>query len=42
MVDHYYHNDLDDSIVSKMCKFADDTKLCLRARNPDDISKLYG
>ena len=23
-----------------MCKFADDTKLCHRARNPDDIMEL--
>ena len=31
-----YINDLDTNIVSKMSKFADDTKLCQRARNPDD------
>ena len=30
-------NDLDTNIVSKMSKFADDTKLCHRARNLDDI-----
>ena len=30
-------NDLDINIVSKMSKFADDTKLCHRARNPDDL-----
>ena len=24
-----------------MSKFADDTKLCHRARNPDDITKLH-
>ena len=32
-----YINDLDTDIVSKVSKFADDTKLCHRARNPDDI-----
>ena len=32
-----YINDLDINIVKKMSKFADDTKLCHRARNPDDI-----
>ena len=35
-----YINDLDINIVSKMSKFANDTKLCHRARNPDDIMKL--
>ena len=35
-----YINDLDTNIVSKMLKFADDTKLCHRARNPDDIMEL--
>ena len=35
-----YINDLDIGIVSKMCKFADDTKLCHRARNPNDIMEL--
>ena len=35
-----YINDRDTNIVSKMSKFADDTKLCLRARNPDDIMEL--
>ena len=33
-------NDLDTNIVSKMSKFADDTKLCHTARNPDDITEL--
>ena len=33
-------NDLDIGIVSQMSKFADDTKLCHRARNPDDIMEL--
>ena len=33
-------NDLDTNVVSKMLKFADDTKLCHRARNPDDIMEL--
>ena len=32
-----YINDLDTNIVIKMYKFADDTKLCHRARNPDHI-----
>ena len=32
-----YINDLDIIIVSKMSKFADNTKLCHRARNPDDV-----
>ena len=35
-----YINDLDTNVVSKMSKFADDTKLCHRARNPDDIMEL--
>ena len=35
-----YINDLDINIVSKMFKFADNTKLCRRARNPDDIMEL--
>ena len=35
-----YINDLDINIVSKMSKFADDIKLCHRARNPDDIMEL--
>ena len=35
-----YTNDLDTNIISKMSKFADDTKLCRRARNPDDIMEL--
>ena len=35
-----YINDLDTNIVSKMYKFADDTKLCHRAGNPDDIMEL--
>ena len=35
-----YINDLDTNIVCKMSKFADDTKLCQRARNPDDIMEL--
>ena len=30
-------SNLDINIVSKMFKFEDDTKLCHRARNPDDI-----
>ena len=35
-----YINDLDTNIVSKMFKFADNTKLFNRARNPDDIMEL--
>ena len=35
-----YINDLDTNIVSMMSKFADDTKLCHRARNPDGIMEL--
>ena len=35
-----YINDLDINIVSKMSKFADDTKLCHRARNHDDVIEL--
>ena len=35
-----YINDLDTNMVNKMSKFADDTKLCHRARNPDDIMEL--
>ena len=35
-----YIDDLDTNIGSKMSKFADDTKLCHRARNPDDIMEL--
>ena len=35
-----YINDLDTNIVSKISKFVDDTKLCRRARNPDDIVEL--
>ena len=33
-------NDLDTNIISKMTKFADDTKLWHRARNPYDIMEL--
>ena len=35
-----YINNLDTNIVSKMSRFADDTKLCHIARNPDDIMEL--
>ena len=35
-----YINDLGINIVRKMSKFADDTKLCHSARNPDDIIEL--
>ena len=37
---YMYINDLDTNIVSKIFKFANDTKLCNRARNPDNIWKL--
>ena len=40
---HYYFLyiiDLDTNIVNKMSKFADDTKLCHAARNPDNITEL--
>ena len=33
-------NYIDTNIASKIFIFADDTKLCHRARNPDDISEL--
>ena len=39
-ISYVYINDLDINIVSKMSKFADDTKLCHRARNPYDIMEL--
>ena len=35
-----YINDIDTNIIRKMSKFADNTKLCNRARNPDDIMEL--
>ena len=35
-----YIYDLDTNIVSKMFAFSDDTKLCHRAGNPDDIMEL--
>ena len=35
-----YINDLDTNIVNKISKFVDDTRLCHRARNPDDIMEL--
>ena len=31
---------VDIGIVSKISKFVDDTKLCHRATNPDDIMEL--
>ena len=38
---YIYINDLDTNIICKLSKFADDIKLCHRARNPDDrINKL--
>ena len=35
-----YINDLDNGIVSKISKFADDTKLCHSSRHPDEILEL--
>ena len=32
-----YIDDLDNGIVSKISKFADDTKLCNISRNPDEV-----
>ena len=35
-----YINDLDTNIVRKTSKFADETKLCQRGRNPNDTMEL--
>ena len=35
-----YINDLDNSIVSKISKFVDDTKLCRSSRHPDEVLEL--
>ena len=35
-----YINDLDNGIVSKISKFADDTKLCHSSRHPDEVLEL--
>ena len=35
-----YINDQDNNVGSKISKFADDTKLCRKARHPDDIAEL--
>ena len=35
-----YINDLDNGIVSKISKFADDTKLCHSSRNPEEVLQL--
>ena len=35
-----YINNLDTNIVRNKSKFADDTKLCHKARNHDDIMEL--
>ena len=37
-----YINDLDNGIVSKISKFADDTKLCHSSRNPEEVFELQG
>ena len=37
---YIYINELDINIVSKMSKLEDDTKLCHRTRNPDDVMEL--
>ena len=35
-----YINDLDNGIVRKISKFADDTKLCHSSRNPEEVLEL--
>ena len=35
-----YINDLDNNVVSKLSKFADDTEVCHRAGKPDDVMEL--
>ena len=35
-----YINDLDSNIISKLAKFADDTKLCKNVRNVEDAVTL--
>ena len=35
-----YINDLDNGIVTKISKFADDTKLCHSSRHPDEVLEL--
>jgi ribonucleases P/MRP protein subunit RPP40 len=35
-----YVNDIDDSVSSKLIKFADDTKVCRVVTNANDIEKL--
>ena len=35
-----YINDLDNCIVSKISKFANDTKLCHSSRNPEEVFEL--
>jgi len=37
-----YINDLDEEIISKLSKFADDTKLCKGIRNTEDVNILQG
>ena len=35
-----YINDLENGIVSKISKFADDRKLCNSSRHPDEVLEL--
>ena len=35
-----YINDIDNGIVSKISKFADETKLCHSSRQPDEVLEL--
>ena len=35
-----YINDIDDGIISKIWKFADDTKICNNVKNDEDVEIL--
>ena len=37
---HLHINDLDNGIVGKISKFADDTNLCHSSRHPDEVFEL--